>query len=188
MISLRSKVTQAILRHFFLNRGASVYVNELARALGLDPKNVHRKLVELEKVGLLVSRFSGKQRYFTLREEFPLLAEYEGIVRKSYGVDVELGRLLRGVRGIKEAYVFGSYARGTMDELSDIDLLLIGNPRRERVLEVLQNLEKSLGRRINLTEYSETEFATKRKKDPFLKKVFSAPLLKVVLVNGQEVL
>ena len=83
MISLRSKVTIKILNYFFINPDARHYINELARILNLDPKNVDTKLKELEKEGLLKSEFSGKQRYFYLSKKYPLLKEYRQIVRYS---------------------------------------------------------------------------------------------------------
>ena len=80
MISLRSKVAVKILNYFFINPEARHYINELAGILGLDPKNTDTKLKELERAGLLKSEFSGKQRYFYLSKEFPLLEEYKKIV------------------------------------------------------------------------------------------------------------
>jgi len=53
MISLRSEITRKLLNYFFLNPEASLYVNELARKLGLDKRNLVKKMKELEKEGLL---------------------------------------------------------------------------------------------------------------------------------------
>ena len=63
MINFRSQAAKRVISFFFLNPSESAYTNELARALDLEPKNLHRKLVEFEKEGLLSSEFRGKQRY-----------------------------------------------------------------------------------------------------------------------------
>lgn len=60
----------------------------------MDPKNTDTKLKELEKAGLLKSEFSGKQRYFYLSKEFPLLEEYKKIVLKTAGIESELKKIL----------------------------------------------------------------------------------------------
>jgi len=60
MISLRSKVTIKLLDYYFLNPEAQVYINELTRILGLDPKNTETKLKELEKEGFFKSEFRRK--------------------------------------------------------------------------------------------------------------------------------
>ena len=90
MISLKSKVTIKILNYFFINSDAKHYINELARILNLDPKNVDTKLKELEKEGLFKSEFLGKQRYFYLAKKYPLLKEYRQIVLKTVGIEQHL--------------------------------------------------------------------------------------------------
>ncbi len=80
MISLKSKITQLVLNYFFLNPQAKKYTNELARLFQVDPKNLDRKLKELEKEGLLKSEFLGKQRYFFINSRYPLLKEYKKII------------------------------------------------------------------------------------------------------------
>ena len=52
MIPLRSKVSRKILSYYFLNPSKRHYINELARLLELDPKNLHSKLVEFERLGI----------------------------------------------------------------------------------------------------------------------------------------
>ena len=90
MISFKSKVTIAILNYYFLNQDARHYINELAKILGLDPKNVYRKLTELEKEGLFRSEFRGKERYFFLAKDYSLLENYRQIFLKTYGLEDQL--------------------------------------------------------------------------------------------------
>ncbi|MBI4309091.1 MAG: winged helix-turn-helix transcriptional regulator, partial [Candidatus Omnitrophica bacterium] len=56
-----------------LQQGAEIYVRDLARALHLESGNLARKLLELEKEGILKSRWRGKQRYYSLNANFPLI-------------------------------------------------------------------------------------------------------------------
>jgi predicted transcriptional regulator len=103
MISLRSQVTQKILNLFFLNPHETLYVNELSRMLGLDKRNLVKKLHELDHIGILKSEKRGNLRLYGVNPEFPLYQEYRKIVLKTIGVEERLkqkesGLLLRRSR------------------------------------------------------------------------------------------
>ncbi len=116
---------------------------------------------------------SGRQKYFKLNREYPLFDEVRSIVAKTIGAAPLLGQSLRKVKGIEEAYLYGSFARSQQDAASDIDLLLIGSPRGEALAEVVRKLERQLGREINYTVLTRKEFESRRaRKDAFLENVW----------------
>lgn len=181
MISLRSEVTKKILNYFFINPHAKHYINELARILNQDPKNVDRKLKYLEKNGLLESDFMGKQRYFYLSQKYPLLKEYRKIILASIGIEQNLKKILAQDKQIKQAYIFGSYAKNNMDASSDIDLLIIGNHSPISLRKKINKIQKETNREINIINLSEQEFETKRKeKNPFIVNIFSEKIIKLL--------
>lgn len=181
MMPIRSKVVIKILDYFFLNPDACFYVNETARVLGLDPKNTHTKLKELEKEGLFQSEFRGKQRYFFLAKKNPILEHYRQIFLKTYGVEKRLKDALSGIDGITEAYVFGSYACDTMDFSSDIDLLAVGTHSVLELQRRIARLQKDMGREINVTNLSAQEFAVKKKDaDNFVHAIFKSKTIKLI--------
>ena len=61
MFNFKSKIAEKLLGYYFVNADAGHYINELARMLSLDPGNLDRKLKELEKEGILISRPIGNQ-------------------------------------------------------------------------------------------------------------------------------
>ena len=181
MISLRSKVTIKLLDYYFLNPEAEVYINELARILELDPKNTETKLKELEKEGLFKSEFRGKQRYFFLAKDNPVLEHYRQIFLKTHGIEKRLKDALNSIKGIKEAYLFGSYASNKMDSSSDIDLLAIGAHSVLELQRVIAKLQKDIGREFNVTNLSEKEFGKKKKdKDHFISSVFKTKIIRLI--------
>jgi predicted nucleotidyltransferase len=181
MISTRSDITRRILTYYFANPAARRYVNELARLLDADPKNLYRKLTALEEHGLLKSEFSGKQRYFSLNKDFALLEEYRMFARKSFGLPKNLETALRGIKGINEAYIFGSYPKNTMDEASDIDLLVVGSHSPREITKLLKDIQKQIGRIINVVNISKSEFNRKKKdKDPLVTNIFEEQYIKIL--------
>jgi len=73
----------------------------------------------------------------TLKEIKNILASHEEEIRKKYGV-VILG-------------IFGSYARGEQDELSDIDILVeLKKPIGLKFFELWDELENLLGIKVDL--------------------------------------
>lgn len=181
MISLKSSVTQKLLTYFFLNKTKELYINELARLLEIDPKNLDKKLKELEKEGLFKSEFKGKQKYYSINQSFPLLREYEQIVNKTIGLEYQLENAFKKVQGLEEAYIFGSYASNKLDVLSDIDLLIIGPHKSLDAERAISPLRKILGREVNTIDMTREEFEErKQKKDPLIKNIFSKPIIKLI--------
>lgn len=181
MPSFKSKVIIKILNYFFTNPEAKHYINELARILDLDPKNVDRKLKEMEREGLLKSEFVGNQRFFYLSKNYPLLSQYRQIFLKTYGMERLLKDILTQIQGVKEAYIFGSYAQNKMDASSDIDLLVVGNHSVLLLQKQLLKIQKEIGREINIVNLSEDELKSKKRaRNPFIKNIFSQKIIKLL--------
>jgi len=181
MIPIRSKITIKVLDYYFLNPDAQVYINELARMLDLDPKNTETKLKELEKEGLFKSEFRGKQRYFFLAKDNPILEHYRQIFLKTHGIEKRLKDMTGNIKGIKEAYIYGSYAANKMDSSSDIDLLAIGTHSVLELQRVIAKLQKDTGREFNVINLDPKEFAAKKKdKDPFINRVLKTKIIRLV--------
>ena len=163
-----------------LQQGAEVYVNDLARVLHTESGNLTRKLLTLEKEGILKSRWQGKQRYYSLNKNFPLLKEYKNIVLKTLGLEQILKTALSKVAGIKKAVIFGSYAQDRMDSHSDIDLLVIGDHNTVDLQRAVAQIQKSIQRDINAVSMSLQEYNDKKGNDPFLKSIEVKKSVKIV--------
>jgi len=181
MISLRSKVTQRVLNCFFLNPGESLHVNDLSRRLGLDKRNLVKKLREFEQIGLLKSETKANLRLFSLDRKFPLYSEYRNIVLKTVGIEERLRQIIKAIPGVKEAYIYGSYARDKMDAHSDLDLLIIGDHEIHALQKEINLLQREINREINSVNMSEQEFGRRMEsKDPFLSGLFHRKVIRLV--------
>jgi len=181
MISFKSKVTIKILNYYFLNPDAKYYINELANILSLDPKNVYLKLKELEKEGILDSEFRGKERYFSLAKNYPLLDNYRQIFLKTFGLEQKLKHIIDGIQGVEEAYIYGSYASNKMDSSSDIDMLLVGSHSTMELQKIINRLQKETGREFNIINLNKKEFEKMKKdKDQFISNIFKGTIIKLL--------
>ncbi len=180
MFQFRSKITIKVLGYFFLNPQKTHYVNDLAIVLGLDVGNLFRKLKELEKEGILCSEKRGNQKYYRLNKNYSLLKEAKRMYNAKYGIIEILKEKLKGIKKLKEAYIFGSYAKGNFQQESDIDILLIGNHSSLEAKRKILPLEKNIGREINIIDISTEEMKSRQKKnDDFTKNIFSQKTIKI---------
>lgn len=180
MINLKSKISRALLDYFLLNKNEKRYVNELARLLKLDPGNTFKKLKEFEAEGILLSEFKGKQNYYSLNLKYPLLKEYEKLYESKFGLVKALEERLGKLKGLEEAFIFGSFARGNFSDDSDIDLLLIGSHNFREIAKIINELEKRFSREINTVDFEKKEFLKRQNLgDDFLKNILSNKLIKI---------
>src|ERR1700731_1094106 len=135
MLDLRSKARQRLLAYYFTNPTARLHLRDLAQRLSIDPSNLSRELRRLEREGLFRSEISGRQKYFQLNRAYPLFSEVRGIVTKTVGAVPLLAQSLKGVPGIEEAYLYGSFARNQQHAASDMDVLVIGTPKYDALAE-----------------------------------------------------
>ena len=74
-------------------------------------------------------------------------------------MDIDLKNLVEYLetQPITKAWLFGSYARGEASEESDVDILVIFKEKAKigmKFIEILNSLERILGRNVDLVEES----------------------------------
>ncbi len=181
VLDLRSRLRRDLLAYYFTNPSAQHYLRELAGVLDVDPANLSRELADLERDGLFISTFRGRQKYFRLNRRFPLFRQLRQIVQKTIGVEGQLREALRLVGGLEAAYLVGSFAEGRQDASSDLDLLLVGEPKPENLAGAVRRLERRLGRSVDYTLLSSREFVRRKvQKDPYLEDLWRRPRVELV--------
>jgi predicted nucleotidyltransferase len=174
-----------LLRLFYTNPAAEYYIQEIGRILGKKPGVFQRTLYNLEAQGILASHYEANARYFQANASHPLFEEIKSIVFKTVGVTESLKEILREAGSIDFAFLYGSFAKGRENQLSDIDLLIVGSPDESVILKRLGDLERSLKREINYRIYSSLEIVEDIKNaEPFLANILAAP--KVFLIGDEN--
>ena len=88
-----------------------------------------------------------------------------------------LSKELSKVKGVQFAFLFGSYAKGSLKSDSDIDLFIIGTPEEDAVFHAIRKVEDSAGREINYHLADEAEFAEKSQRNAFYREILDRPLM-----------
>jgi predicted nucleotidyltransferase len=186
MISLRSDLRRKLLTFFYVNRSARIYVRQLAVALAADSTNVSRELARLAREGLLRAETEGRQLYYSINRDYPSLKPVFALLQGSIGIEPELRHALQAVPGIRQAWLFGSFAKNEADASSDIDLLLIGEPDQAQLAVQLRRAEKTLRREINSTVFTPQELKRRlRKADPFVTDIWNGNRVELI-AHGDE--
>ena len=186
MISLRSDLRRKLLTFFYVNRSARIYVRQLAVALAADSTNVSRELARLAREGLLRAETEGRQLYYSINRDYPYLKPVFSLLQGSIGIEPELRHALQAVPGIRQAWLFGSFAKNEADASSDIDLLLIGEPDQAQLAVQLRRAEKTLRREINSTVFTPQELKRRlRKADPFVTDIWNGNRVELI-AHGDE--
>jgi hypothetical protein len=104
------------------------------------------------------------------------------IVVETYGPAPLLRSLLAELPGIREAYIYGSWAARRIGQpgppARDIDVLVVGNPSRTGLLDVADAAQQQLHTEVNI--HATTPEAWAAKDQPFLLTVASRPLITLV--------
>jgi DNA-binding transcriptional ArsR family regulator len=177
--ALLPKTRQGILAATLVQPEKAWYVSELARRMGVPSSSLQRELQELTNAGILTSHRQGRMVYYQANPDSPLFPELRGLLLKTAGlVDVLRDALKPVARKIALAFVYGSIASKQERSESDVDLMVIGSVAPADLALPLRPAREQLGREINPTVYSVTEFKRKRDaKDDFLWQVLTGPRL-----------
>lgn len=176
-----SDVRRQILRTFFARPDVVRHVRELARELGRSPTIVGEELDRLERTGILTSERIGRARRYRIDDDSPIAPEIRALVQKTIGIEAQVREALVDVPGIEEAFLYGSYARGEDRATSDLDLFVIGSVDQELLSERLTDVERNLGRDVNVVAYERRELARLRRDgDLFVASVLEGPRVPVV--------
>jgi len=174
-----------LLRLFFTNPERSFYMQEIGRILGKKPGVFQRTLNNLVSEGVVESEHKANSRYFKTNKKYALYKELKSIVFKTVGVEASLKSELKEIDGIDAAFIYGSYAKGKENYLSDIDIAIIGNPDEGELIKRLDQLEEKLQREINYKLYKTKEFKKEVKQnEPFVLEILREK--KIILIGDEN--
>ncbi len=153
---LRSQQQGEILALLLGDPDLELSLTEIAARTGTPHASVHREIERAEQAGLVVSRKLGNTRLVRANTASPYYAGLADVLTRAFGVPAVLAEVLQPVNGIAAAYIYGSWAarhEGQTGErpVGDIDVLVLGEPDRDRLYAGLSDAEERLGRPVQAT-------------------------------------
>ncbi len=179
----RSKTFVYVLNHLFLNQNKEYYLNELAFETGISAATIVRELAKIETLDIVTKTKNGQTSYYRINRDCIIYEELKRIFLKFELTDNIIEQELRRF-DIKFALIYGSFAKGTEKETSDMDLLIIGNADRTMILRAISKLETKIGREVNYILWSESEFKEKIKQNISLLENIKEN--EIVMIKGRE--
>ena len=136
-----------VLEFFLTHPSLEIHLNEFARNLEIARGSAKSYCDAFVDEGLILESSKGNLRLFKLnRDDFAV----REMMRAYYLLKLKHLDIERLAIGCTSLAIYGSFARGDIDELSDLDLLVIGEESsidRDKVLK----LQDALDREVQLT-------------------------------------
>ncbi len=170
-----SRARIKILNYLFFDNSESS-IREMSRKLSLSSSIVKNETDNLKKIGLI---HNGKK--ILLNKNCPFFNDLRNIFIKTDFLKYPILNCLKGV-SVKYAFIFGSFAQGNYTPESDIDLMIIGEVKREEIYSLLKKTESHLGREINPVVWTLEELK-KKKEIGFLRDILKK---KIIMIIGDE--
>jgi DNA-binding Lrp family transcriptional regulator len=184
---LRTRTQGDILAAVILQPDKEQSLTDLARAVGTSRLTVLREIDRLEDAGLVSTRRFGNTRLARARTDNPVYAPLAELLAVTFGPLAVLRELLADVDGIEHAFIYGSWAARYHERPGsvpgDIDVLVIGDPDRERLADAVEEAEKALHREVNARRVAASTWADDD--GPFKRTVTSSPIVELVENKGE---
>jgi predicted transcriptional regulator len=198
-----SKTRVKLLQLFFSNPNRSFYVREITRKIDEQINSVRRELSNLLSVGIITSDANNNRLYYEVNQDYeyytPLAMIFGGVkapsdtkakksqtkTAKTAEVAPEhpLAKGIRGVGHIDLAILTGQFTR---DELSGVDVLLVGDINPAKAAKFISELEQAENKELRYTIMPLENYKYRLQiNDRFINNVLNAK--KQVIIN-QELL
>lgn len=183
--ALFTATQQRLLGLLFGQPERSFFVTELIELADVGRGAVQRELARLARSELVVIERHGNQKHYRANPDSPIYAELCSIVSKTVGIEENLRAALEPLAArLSLALIYGSVAKQSDTASSDIDLLIVSDDLTlEDIYATLSTVEQQLGRQVNPTLYTDSEFRKRRSgNNAFLNRVLAGP---TVILEGQ---
>ncbi len=188
-----SKTRVKLLQLFYSNPNRSFYVREITRKIDEQINSVRRELANLLSTGIITSDTSNNKVYYEVDQKYdfydPLQQIFGGGPKPKKGTKAATAKAavapseesadLKALGNVEIAALLGQFTR---DEISGIDLLIVGNVNQHALTKYVTELEKQEGKELRYSIFSFEDFNYRLQiKDRFISNVLRSK--KQVLVD-----
>ncbi|MGL4174947.1 MAG: MarR family transcriptional regulator [Dermatophilaceae bacterium] len=184
---LRSRAQGDIIAWIVLHPDQEYSLAEIGRAVGVSGPTVMREVGRLAEAGLVREVRRGNQRLVRADTDNAVYAPLASLMSVTFGPVPVLRELLAPVAGVREAWVYGSwaarYAQQPGPVPGDIDVLVVGTVDPDVLDDVARVAALRLGREVNIRRVRPSAWDN-ADADPFKATVTSRPM--VALMSGDR--
>lgn len=155
----RSPEQERLLGELFVFADGPISLSELAARAGTSLGGTHKEVERLEVHGLVRSTQQGRNRLIEANPSSPVYQELRSLLTKTLGPEPLLRSALADIDGIRDAFIYGSWADPAQRSPADIDVLVVGEPDVGVVYDAALAVERAVGRPVNVTVRSPSEWA-----------------------------
>ncbi len=182
---ITSKVRLRLVVLFLTHPEERFYQKQLIRDLHMSSAQLQQELRRLEDAGFLISSRESNTRYFSVNKASPIYPELKSIAFKTVGLADFLRDSLAEIGPVEIALIYGSVAKNVERMRSDVDLLVIGDIDTDALHEAIDAAEAAIGREINPTVYTRSEWDGRVKiGQAFVTDILAGP--KIFLIGDED--
>jgi len=138
-------------------------IRELAERTGSSPAKVLQAIKLFKEQGLINERKQKNRRVISLKQTHPLTRQLKAL----FNLDQMLSaKSIKALKKVGELRLYGSYAEGSDDAESDVDLLILTAKSEMGLRPRLRALEKELGRKVSALVMNDKEMEKLKAGDP----------------------
>ena len=168
-----------VLSVFCISQGSKFQRNVLKDKTGIPNLILDRTLARLINLKILIKEkyllsvnFSNFQALEIIKLLFERYSRFKQISLNEYFIISYFERDISFIKGIGEVYLFGSYAKLTFSEKSDIDIAIVAGDFNKKIFQnLIKKLEEKYGKKFEIHYFSK-EFYNNRK-DPLVKEILT---------------
>lgn len=178
----RSEAQFRILGELFTSPGAELTIGELAERIDVPHPSVSREVSRLTSAGLLRTRPQGNRTLVSADRDATVADDLASLLMKVYGPVATIRSALGRLSGVREAYIFGSFAQrwqGSPGPVpNDVDVLVIGDVGVDAVWTAAADASRQLGIEVNPVIRTRQEWEGER--TGFAEAVKQGPKIRIV--------
>lgn len=164
--SLFGSKTRVKLLHLFLNNpGKAFYVREITRLIDEQINSVRRELANMLDVGIITSQNTDNRLYYEVNQRYEHYVPFRAMftdqkVEKAVRVENDAHadrwqKLIGTISGARVVVAAGVLVKGSA---SSVDLVVVGDVSKKKVLDVVSQIEDYEGRELSYTIFPYEEF------------------------------
>lgn len=186
LIEFFKKYTDLKILSFFLdNPKKEYYINELAKDAKVSSSSVSIAVKKFEEQNFILTKKIGQTKLCTLNNENVLIQQWKVTWFLTTLFSFEKINTIIQNSAVISLAVYGSYASGTFDDKSDLDILLITHIKKDQLIDYFQLLEEYLTVSVNVLTLTLLQWKKlKKENDIFYQQIKENH----ILISGSELI